>query len=171
MTEPSNTEPSNIERSVEANLKDLGISYELVQIDPDFADTAEFCREYGYSLDICGNTIVVASKKGEKQYAACIVLGSDRLDVNKTVRSMMGVSRLSFASAEETEALTGMTVGGVTPFALPADLQVYADEKVLSVDRLILGSGSRSSKILVAPEDLRKLPKVQFVDGLSINRE
>ena len=159
-----------IEKSVEANLKELGISYELVRIDPNFADTAEFCREYGYSLEVCGNTIVVASKRGEKQYAACIVLGSDRLDVNKTVRSVMGVSRLSFASAEETEALTGMTVGGVTPFALPVGLQVYADEKILSVERLILGSGSRSSKILVAPEDLRKLPNVQFVSGLSIGR-
>jgi len=134
------TQQNEIEKSVEANLKELGISYDLVQINPDFADTAEFCLEYGYSLDICGNTIVVASKRGEKQYAACIVLGSDRLDVNKTVRSVMGVSRLSFASAEETETLTGMTVGGVTPFALPTDLQVYADEKVLSVDRLILGS-------------------------------
>ena len=164
------TQQNEIEKSVEANLKELGIYYKLIRIDPDFADTAEFCREYGYGLDICGNTIVVASKRGEKQYAACIVLGSDRLDVNKTVRSVMGVSRLSFASAEETEALTGMTVGGVTPFALPADLQVYADEKVLSVEQLILGSGSRSSKILIAPEDLRKLPKVQFVAGLSTDR-
>ena len=164
------TQRSEIEKAVEANLSEMGISYELVQINPDFADTADFCREYGYSLDICGNTILVASKRGEKQYSACIVLGSDRLDVNKTVRSLMGVSRLSFASAEETETLTGMAVGGVTPFALPADLQVYADEKVLSVERLILGSGSRSSKILVAPDDLRKLPKVQFVAGLSIDR-
>ena len=164
------TQRSEIEKAVEANLKEMGISYELVQINPDFADTADFCREYGYSLEVCGNTIVVASKRGEKQYSACIVLGSDRLDVNKTVRPLMGVSRLSFASAEETEALTGMAVGGVTPFALPADLPVYADEKVLSVERLILGSGSRSSKILIAPQALRRLPKVQFVAGLSIDR-
>ena len=165
------TQQSDIEKAVVCNLEELGISFELVQINPEFADTAEFCREYGYELDVCGNTIVVASKRGEKQYSACIVLGSDRLDVNKTVRSLMGVSRLSFASAEETEALTGMTVGGVTPFALPQDLQVYADEKVLSLERLILGSGSRSSKILVAPEELKKLPKVQFVAGLSFERE
>ena len=104
------TQQSDIEKAVEANLRELRISYDLVQINPDFADTADFCREYGYSLDVCGNTIVVASKRGEKQYSACIVLGSDRLDVNKAVRSLMGVSRLSFASPEETVALTGMTV-------------------------------------------------------------
>ena len=161
---------SEIEKTVIATLQNLGIPYEFIEIEPIFADTAEFCREYGYSLDICGNTIVVASKRGEKQYSACIVLGSDRLDVNKTVRALMGVSRLSFASAEETESLTGMTVGGVTPFALPNDLQVYADEKLLALDYVILGSGSRSSKIQIAPHALRKLPKIQFVSGLSMQQ-
>ena len=110
---------TDIEKVVVANLAELEIPYELIEIDPAYADTAAFCQQYGYTLDVCGNTIVVASKRGPKQYSACVVLGSDRLDVNKTVRALMGVSRLSFASAGETESLTGMTVGGVTPFALP----------------------------------------------------
>jgi prolyl-tRNA editing enzyme YbaK/EbsC (Cys-tRNA(Pro) deacylase) len=79
----------------------------------------------------------------------------------------MGVSRLSFASAEETVSLTGMAVGGVTPFALPAELPLYVDDKLLSVDYLIVGSGSRSSKIRVAPQALGKLPMARFVPGLS----
>ncbi len=66
--------------------------------------------------------------------------------------------------------MTGMTVGGVTPFALPNDLQVYADEKLLALDYVILGSGSRSSKIRIAPDSLRKLPKIQFVSGLSMQQ-
>ena len=160
----------DIEKAVMANLAALEIPYELIEIDPAYADTAAFCQQYGYTLDVCGNTILVASKRGPKQYSACVVLGSDRLDVNKTVRSLMGVSRLSFASAEETESFTGMTVGGVTPFALPNDLQVYADEKLLALDYVILGSGSRSSKIQVAPEALRRLPKIEFVSGLSIQQ-
>ena len=52
----------------------------------------------------------------------------------------MGVSRLSFASAEETRNLTGMMIGGVTPFGLPAGLSIYADEKLLELDYVILGS-------------------------------
>ncbi len=160
----------DIEKAVMANLGGLEIPYELIEIDPSYADTAAFCQQYGYNLDVCGNTIMVASKRGPKQYSACVVLGSDRLDVNKTVRALMGVPRLSFASAEETESLTGMTVGGVTPFTLPNDLQVYADEKLLALDYVILGSGSRSSKIQIAPDALRKLPKIQFVSGLSMQQ-
>ena len=157
----------DIEQMVLGTLDELGIPYQRIEIDPTFADTSEFCREYGYTLDSCGNTIVVASKKEPRQYAACVLLGSDRLDVNKTVKTLMGVSRLSFASAEETVSLTGMAVGGVTPFALPAELPLYVDEKLLSVDYLIVGSGSRSSKIRVAPQALGKLPMARFVPGLS----
>lgn len=159
---------TGIEEAVITRLDELAIAYELIKIDPDFADTAEFCREYGYALDVSGNTIVVASKRGPKLYSACVLLATDRLDVNKTVKTLMGVSRVSFAAAEETVALTGMAVGGVTPFALPADLQIYADEKLLSAEYLILGSGSRSSKIKLAANDLRKLPNLQFVAGLSV---
>ena len=159
---------SSIEELVISTLVEFEIPHDIIEIDPTFADTAAFCQEYGYSLDFCGNTIVVASKRDPKKYAACIVRGSDRLDVNRTVRGLMETSRLSFATVEETEALTGMTLGGVTPFALPASVPVYADEKLLDLEYVVLGSGSRSSKISVPPEALKKLPRIRFVPGLSL---
>ena len=151
-----------------ATLEELGVSYEIVRIDPDFADTAAFCEKYGYPLETSGNTIIVASKRGEKKYCGCIVQASARLDVNKTVKRLMGVSRASFASAEETRDLTGMMIGGVTAFALPPDLPVYADPNLLSEEYVILGSGSRSSKLKIAPGDLEKIPGVRFIDGLAM---
>ena len=157
-----------IEARVVSTLSDLGIEHDLIQIDPDFADTAEFCEKYGYTLEGSGNTIIVASKRGAKKYCACIVQGSARLDVNKTVKKLMGVSRASFASAEETMELTGMLIGGVTAFALPEDIPVYADQKLLEQESIILGSGSRSSKIMIAPEAISKIPGAQFIDGLSL---
>ncbi len=158
----------DIEGEVISALDRRGIPYRIIEIDPAFADTADFCREYGYTLDVCGNTIVVASRREPRQFAACVLLGSDRLDVNRTVKTLMGVSKVSFASPEDTVALTGMAVGGVTPLALPPDLPVYADEKLLTVDYVILGSGSRKSKITVEPQELKKLPALQFVPGLSM---
>ena len=162
------TTDSDIEARVVSTLNELGIEHELIQIDPDFADTAQFCEKYGYTLEVSGNTIVVASKRGAKKYCACIVQGSARLDVNKTVKRLMGVSRASFASADETKELTGMMIGGVTAFALPEDLPVYADQKLLEQESIILGSGSRSSKIKLAPQEITKIPGAQFIDGLSM---
>lgn len=157
-----------IEAVVVSALESLRIQYELIEIDPEFADTADFCRRYGFSLDICGNTIVVASKRGAKSYCACIVAGNNRLDVNHTVKRLMGVSRASFASADETSEITGMEIGGVTPFALPESIPVYADPTLLDLDSIILGSGSRSSKVRLAPGELERLPNIEFVAGLSV---
>ena len=154
--------------NVAAALAELDIPHEVVPCDPDFADTAQFCERYGFPIDNCGNTIIVASKREPVQYSSCTVRGSDRLDVNKTVRKLMGVRRLSFAGAEQTAALTGMTIGGVTPFALPEGMPVYFDEKLMELDYVILGSGDRSSKIKMGPELLLRVPNAEMVSGLSM---
>ena len=156
-----------IERRVVEVLGRLGVPYEWIEIDPAFADTAAFCAKYGSPLERAGNTIIVASKKEPRQYAACVVLATTRLDVNHAVRGLMGVSKVSFASADETMALTGMLLGGVTVFALPAELSIYVDDKLLALDWLILGSGSRSSKIKISPEVFRRLANARIVAGLS----
>ena len=158
---------TEVDRRVAEVLDGLGVAYEVMQIDPDFADTAAFCERYGIPLDNSANTIIVASKKEPKQYCACVVKATTRLDVNHAVKRLMGVSRVSFASAEETEALTGMMIGGVTVFALPPDLPIYVDDKLMSLDWLIVGGGSRSTKIKAAPEVLRRLRQVTIVPALA----
>ena len=160
-----------IEQRVIQVLDALGAAYEVVPIDPAAADTAEFCARYGFPLDHAGNTIICASKKEPKQYSACVVLATTRLDVNHAVRRLMAGDRLSFAGANETQALTGMMIGGVTVFALPAHVPIYIDERLMSLDYVILGSGSRSSKIKIAPELLRSLPNVSIVSGLAIDEK
>ncbi len=160
-------ESAAIERRVASALDALGVPYEVVRIDPDFADTAAFCERYGVSLERSANTIVVGSKKEPRQFAACVVLATTRLDVNHAVRSLRGVARLSFAGGEDTRRLTGMMIGGVTPFALPDGLPIYVDAKVMEPEWLIVGGGSRSTKIKTIPEVFRRLPGAVIVPGLA----
>ena len=160
--------PEQIERSVADQMESLGVQYEILEIDPDFADTAAFCEKYGFPMEKSGNTIVVASKRGQKTRCACIVAATNRLDVNRRVKGLMEVSRASFAGADETMELTGMMIGGVTPFGLPSDLPIYADAKLSVLDYVIIGGGSRSSKIKLAPSELGKLPNLEFIEGLSL---
>lgn len=161
-------EPVDIEERVRSVLDGTGVPYEVIDIDPDYADTAAFCEKYGYPIDTSGNTIVVASRREPVQYAACVVKASTQLDVNRTVRKLMGVRRLSFASPEQTMEVTGMMIGGVTAFALPPELPLYVDDKLMALEYVILGSGSRSSKINVSPQVLETLPNAQVIAGLSL---
>ena len=158
-----------IEARVAAVLDGLGVPYEVVRIDPAFADTAAFCEKYGFPAEQSGNTIIVGSKKEPRQFAACLVLATTRLDVNHAVRSLMGVARLSFATAEDTRVLTGMMIGGVTVLALPADMPIYVDDRIMSLPWVILGGGSRSTKIKVSPEALTRLANTRVVPGLALS--
>jgi prolyl-tRNA editing enzyme YbaK/EbsC (Cys-tRNA(Pro) deacylase) len=155
---------------VRQTLDGLGVPYEMIPIDAAFADTAAFCEHYGFPLDHSVNTIIVASKKEPKQYCACLVLATARLDVNHTVRKLMDMSRVSFASAEDTVQLTGMMIGGVTVFALPESLPIYVDAQIMALDYVILGGGSRSLKIKVSPDVFKRLSQVSVVGGLSAAR-
>ncbi len=157
---------------VVATLEALGVDFETIAIDPAFADTAAFCKKYGYPLEKSANTIIVVSKRGPKKHAACVVLATHFLDVNKRVRKLMEVSRASFASAEQMKELTGMEVGGVTPMSLPEGLPLYVDERVMQCEWIILGGGERNLKIKTSPEVFTKLGAVIVSDlGMEPRKE
>ena len=152
---------------LEAILGGLGVPYELFACDPELADTARFCEAYGFDPLDSANTIVVAGKANPRVHAACIVLAPHRLDVNRVVRDRLGTRKASFAGAEETRELTGMEIGGVTPFGLPAGLPVWVDSAVMGRQRIVLGGGSRSWKVIAGPSILEALQGVEVVDGLA----
>jgi prolyl-tRNA editing enzyme YbaK/EbsC (Cys-tRNA(Pro) deacylase) len=153
--------------ALEAALDALGVDYELFACDPALADTAQFCAAYGFALEDSANTIVVVGKAEPRVYAACIVLAPHRLDVNRVVKHRLGARKASFAAADETRELTGMEIGGVTPFGMPTDVPVWVDAAVMRRERIVLGGGSRSWKVLAAPSILLALPNVEVVDGLA----
>ncbi len=144
-----------------------GHPVEIVPCDPELADTAAFCAAYGYGLDQSANAIVVVGKSDPRVYVACLVLATTRLDVNGVVRKRLGVKKASFASADETVEITGMQIGGVTPYGLPAGLPLWIDARVGDVANVIVGGGSRDRKLLVPPTSLAALPGAEFVEGLA----
>jgi prolyl-tRNA editing enzyme YbaK/EbsC (Cys-tRNA(Pro) deacylase) len=156
-----------IEQQVLARVRELGFEHDVIEIDPALADTAEFCAHYGYAMEESANCIVVASRDEDPVVAACLVLATTRLDVNKRVRKLLGVRKLSFAPAELTMQVTGMMIGGVTPFGLPDDLPLYVDARIMELDRVIVGGGSRSIKLYVQPAALTAVG-AEVIDDLAL---
>ena len=163
---PTMTDPDGRDW-LDDHLRDLGETYELFPCVPALADTAAFCDAYGFDPEDSANTIVVIGKSDPPRFAACVTLAPYRLDVNRAVRDRLGTRKASFAPAEQTAALTGMQIGGVTVFGLPSDLPIWVDARVMTRDRIVLGGGSRSWKVIAAPSILRRLPGVEIVEGLA----
>ena len=155
-----------IDAAVLDSMHTLGVAFEEMDCDPELADTARFCEAYGVPLERSANTILVASRRPEGHFAACLVLATTRLDVNGLVRQRLGVRKVSFADAQQTKDLTGMEIGGVTIFGLPGDLPVWIDSAVLDNDWVVIGAGSRTAKIRLDPRQFEDLDGFEIVPEL-----
>lgn len=146
-----------IEAAVQEAAAETGVVFEVVACDPALADTAAFCEAYGFAMEDSANCVVVKGKSEPPVFVACVVLATTRLDVNGSVRRRLGTRKASFASAQEVVDLTGMTIGGVTPFGLPEGLALWVDDRVMERARIVLGGGSRACKIVGPPALLTAL--------------
>jgi prolyl-tRNA editing enzyme YbaK/EbsC (Cys-tRNA(Pro) deacylase) len=156
-----------VDPSVLQSMADRGVVYEEMACEPDFADTAEFCRAYGIPLERSANAILVASRKPEGQNAVCVVLAHTRLDVNGAVRKKLGVRKVSFAPPDLTRELTGQEIGGVTIFGLSPEIPVWVDSRVLDNDWIVVGAGTRTAKLRLDPSQLDGLEGFEIVDDLA----
>jgi len=140
---------------------------EVVEIDPEVADTAEFCARYGVPAEESANCVVVAAQRaGQIRMAACVVLASTRADVNGLVRRHLDARKASFAPMDMAVAETGMEYGGITPLGLPPGWPVLVDAAVVGIQRVIIGSGVRRSKLRLPGAALADLPNAEVLQGL-----
>jgi prolyl-tRNA editing enzyme YbaK/EbsC (Cys-tRNA(Pro) deacylase) len=153
--------------AVISELNHLKVDYEIMPCDPDLADTASFCENYGISPEDSANAILVVGKSDPKIFTLCLLLATHKLDVNGAIRKKLGTKKASFASGEETENITGMIVGGVTPFGLPSPLLIWVDKAVMERASVIVGGGSRDQKIRINPSTLLSLTNVEIIENLA----
>ena len=136
----------------------------VAEFDPAVADTAAFCERYDVALDVSANCVVVAGRRGgETRLAACMVLATTRADVNGVVRRRLDTRKASFAAMEVAVAETGMEYGGITPVGLPAGWPLLVDAAVAATAYVVIGSGLRRSKLVVAGADLLRLPGAEVL--------
>ena len=156
-----------LNKDVFDHISKLAIPYQVVECKEEYADTYLFCEKYDYPIEFCANTILLSSKKPPNYHVACVLQGDKKLDVNNKVRKLMNSSKVSFASHEETVALTNMKSGGVTIFGLPNSIDIYVDSEVMNQPYLIFGSGNRTSKIIIEPNYLSQIPNIKLVENIT----
>jgi prolyl-tRNA editing enzyme YbaK/EbsC (Cys-tRNA(Pro) deacylase) len=139
----------------------------VAEIDDTAADTAAFTDVYGVPAAASANCVVVAARRaGETTLAACLVLATTRADVNGLVRRHLGARKASFAPQDVAVAESGMAYGGITPVGLPASWPVLVDAAVAAAEVVVIGSGTRGSKLAVPGPVLAALPGAEVLEGL-----
>lgn len=134
-------------------------------IDAGLADTAAFCEHYHVGLEVSANCVIIEAKRADNiWYAACMILATDRIDINNVVRRHLAARKISFAPMEKAVAMTGMEYGGITPLGLPGGWPILVDTAVANTDKVIIGSGIRGSKLLIQSKLLADLPEAVILD-------
>lgn len=158
---------ADLRSRVVAALDAIGADYETMECDPDLADTAEFCEAYGIPPEQSANAIVLASRRPAGVSAMFLVLATTRLDVNRRGRDLMGVKKVSFAPPDLTAELTGMVMGGVTPFGRPPEMPLFVDAAVVEHPWVVVGGGTRDMKVKLDPAVFRDMANTTVVEGLA----
>ena len=72
------------------------------------------------------------------------------------LRGHLGHSRMTMASKEEVQEVTGYELGAVSPFGLPEPVRILVDESVLEQADVSIGSGVRNATVILKSADLMK---------------
>jgi len=139
----------------------------VVEIDPEYADTAAMSERYDVPMAAGANCVIVMGRReGEERVAACLVRADTRADVNNLVKRTLDVRKCSFLSTDRAVEESGMEYGGITPIGLPSPWRILVDESCLSIPAAVIGSGVRRSKLLVPGRLLGELPRGEVLAGL-----
>ena len=81
-------------------------------------------------------------------YVMVLMAGPQQIDW-KALRRYLGQSRVTMASQDEVLEVTGYQIGSVSPFGLPQPIRVLVDQSVLAQDEISIGSGVRSTTVIM----------------------
>jgi len=138
-------------------LDNIGIKYDKRE-HPAVFTCEEADRYYDESMGGKSKNLLLRNKKGTSHYL--IILQSDKkLDLKK-LESLLGESKLSFASEERMMKYLGLTPGSVSPFGLINDEQkaitVVVDNELWTFPKLHFHPNINTASLVISSEDFKK---------------
>ena len=146
------------ELPVYAVLNELAISYE--RFEHDAAMTMADCSVFdaGKQAAHCKN-LFLTNRQGTRFYLMLVV--GDKPFQTSRISHQLGVSRLSFGTAEQLMETLGVTPGAVTPMGLIQDTQhqvhVLLDRDIAGWGEIIVHPNVNTASIVLKTADLLRL--------------
>ncbi|SET46567.1 YbaK/EbsC family protein [Paenibacillus sp. NFR01] len=147
--------------NVKAHFREYGREHDVLEFDTSSATVELAAATIGVIPARIAKTL---SFRGQAEQALLIVTAGDARIDNKKFREAFGF-KPRMLSPEEVLAQTGHEIGGVCPFGLVHELEVYLDRSMQRFDTLFPACGSTNSAIeLTCDELMRYSGGVSWVD-------
>lgn len=103
----------------------------------------------------------LALKRKDGSIIILVVCGTARID-NRRYKDTFQC-KAQMLNYEETLSATGHPVGGVCPFALPDEIEVFLDESLKKYDEVYPAAGTSNSAVKFSIKDLESATKGTWV--------
>ena len=131
----------------------LGIEHRIFLHEGSVTSFEQAARERGQRPAQIVRSILFQIRPEE--FVMVLMAGRAQVDW-KSLRKLVGRSRVRMATEEEVLEVTGYRTGTVSPFGVKNQTRVLIDASVLKEAEVSIGSGIRSTAIIMKSEDIRR---------------
>src|SRR5271157_4325537 len=140
----------------------LQIPYRFFRHPGKVQSVDQAAQERGLNIDQVVRSIVFRVRLGH--FLMVLVSGNHQISW-PLLRKYLNQSRLTLATEEEVMQVTGYRLGAVSPFGLPAPMQILVDQSVMGFDEVSIGAGERNMAVILKTFDLlNALGQVEIVN-------
>lgn len=144
---------------VKKYFEDHNIPNEIILLEESSATVELAAKALGTEPGEIAKSLALKLKDG--RVIILVVCGTARIDNRKYKDTFL--CKAQMLSFDETLERTGHPVGGVCPFALPDDIEVYLDESLKRYEVVYPAAGTGNSAVRFTVEELEKATKGSWV--------
>lgn len=135
------------------------LPYQVEELPGSTATVALAAEALGVEPDRIAKTLTF---RGAENPVVIVASGESRIDNAKFKAQFRMKARM--LSGEEVPAATGHPVGGVSPFGLPDNIDIYLDTSLRRHDTVFPAGGAVNSAVRITPEELGNVVHATWID-------
>lgn len=155
----SNVEKKMSVESVKTFFEEKGLTYEIREFDMSTENVERAAQALGVEPALIAKTLAFKTKDGG---ILIVMKGDARIDNQKFKEQFH--TKAKMMSADEVLESTGHPVGGVCPFGLKQELNVFVDVSIRQYEKVYPAAGSTNSCIEITPDELCGITGARWVD-------
>ena len=144
---------------VQKFLDDRNLPHKIMYLDESSATVPLAAQAIGVEPAMIAKTLAFKLKDKNIVVVTC---GTAKVDNKKYKEAFRCKAKMM--TFDETLEITGHPVGGVCPFGLPEDIEIYMDESLKKFEVVYPAAGSGNSAIKMTPEEMFEITGAKWVD-------
>jgi Cys-tRNA(Pro) deacylase len=145
--------------TVRAFFAENGLDYEIRELDATTETVEKAAQALGVEPALIAKTLAFKLKDRD----ILIVTKGDAKTDNRKFKNRFRV-KAKMMPFDEVPEKTGHPVGGVCPFGLKDEMDIYLDVSLKKFERVFPAAGSRNSCIEITPDELCRITGAEWVD-------